>query len=392
MSGAVVRLDDVASLAQRLAPVRAAGGRVAFVPTMGALHEGHLSLVELAERLVGRDGAVVVSVFVNPTQFDDAADLAAYPVDLEADLAAIARVAGTMGREVLVHAPDVTSVYPEHPAPMATTVHVRGLTDHLCGPHRPGHFDAVATVVVKLLGRVRPDVLVLGRKDAQQLVVVRRVVADLELGVEVVGAPTVRDDDGLASSSRNRRLAPEARAVARAVPRALAAGVARAREGRRGAHGASSAGDGPDHGALGSAGPDEVVAAVRAVLDAAGTAGVPLEVEYVELVDPVRLAPLVATPGAAGPSSALLALAVRVGAGTDGVRLIDAVTLGDVEDEDRLRVALGRAGAAIAATGAGTASDDGRGRPRTAEDGRGGRDAARTRRRQLDDGRRAPRR
>ena len=347
MSGSVVRIDDVATLAAHLSPVRSAGGRVALVPTMGALHDGHLSLVELAERAVGREGAVVVSVFVNPTQFDDPDDLAGYPVDVEADLAALARVAGTMGREVVVHAPEVRDVYPEHPAPMVTAVRVTGLTDHLCGPHRPGHFDAVATVVVKLLGRVRPDVLVLGRKDAQQLAVVRRVVADLDLGVEVVGAPTVRDEDALASSSRNRRLAPEARAVARALPRALAAGIARAREGWRGASGASSAGGAPGRGSLGSASPDEVVAAVRAVLTAAGTPAVPLEVEYVELVDPVRLAPLPAPLGSAGPATALLALAVHVGTGPDRVRLIDAVTLGDVEDEDRLRAALGRADAAV---------------------------------------------
>lgn len=348
MSGAVVRLDDVAGLAHHLAPVRASGGRVAFVPTMGALHEGHLSLVELAARLVGPGGAVAVSVFVNPTQFDDAADLAAYPVDLEADLASLARVAGTMGREVLVHAPEVGSVYPEHPAPMATSVHVSGLTDHLCGPHRPGHFDAVATVVVKLLGRVRPDVLVLGRKDAQQLAVVRRVVADLELGVEVVGAPTFRDIDGLASSSRNRRLSPEAREVAGSVPRALAAGVIRAREGRRGP--GDAGGPGEVGGVLGGASSDEVVAAVRVVLDAAGTATVPLEVEYVELVDAVRLAPLSTStaPRQPAPSTALLALAVQVGAGAGRVRLIDSVTLGDLEDEDRLRAALGRAEAAAA--------------------------------------------
>lgn len=317
MSGSVVRADDVPALAERLAPVRARGGRVAFVPTMGALHAGHRSLVEVAADHAGADGAVVVSVFVNPTQFDDPADLAAYPRDLDADVADLAELAARLGRDLIVHAPTVTSLYPDHPAPMATRVTVRGLTEHLCGPHRPGHFDAVATVVVKLLGRVRPDLVVLGRKDAQQLAVVRRVVADLELRVEVIGAPTVRDQDGLALSSRNARLDAAMRALARRLPLALAVGVRTART-----EGAALAAD--------------VIAAVRAVLDAGPADDAALAVEYVELVDAEALRPIT---GALG-GRALLAAAVHVGEGTARVRLIDNVTLGDADDEDRLRAAL----------------------------------------------------
>ena len=185
-------------------------GRVGLVPTMGYLHEGHLSLISATAAVAD---LVVVSLFVNPLQFDDGADLEAYPADLERD----ARLAQAHGADVLF-APSVSEMYPEPPV---TTVTVGDLTDRLEGAHRPGHFDGVATVVTKLLGGLRPDVASFGRKDAQQLAVVRRLVADLSLPVEIRGMPTIREADGLALSSRNVRLPADARDDAVALSRGL---------------------------------------------------------------------------------------------------------------------------------------------------------------------------
>ncbi|NYG53814.1 pantoate--beta-alanine ligase [Nocardioides perillae] len=213
-----------AALAEVLAPVRSSGGRVAFVPTMGALHDGHAGLVRLAREVVGPDGAVVVSVFVNPLQFDDAADLERYPRTLDADLAVCARE----GADV-VFAPAVDEVYPG--GPPQVTVHPGPLADVLEGASRPGHFAGVLTVVAKLFGLVRPDVAVFGEKDYQQLTLVRRMVADLCLGVEVVGAPTRREADGLAMSSRNRHLDAVEREQAAALHRVLAAAAGAASQG-----------------------------------------------------------------------------------------------------------------------------------------------------------------
>jgi pantoate--beta-alanine ligase len=188
----------------------AVSGPITFVPTMGALHEGHASLV----RLAAADGnAVVVSDFVNPTQFGPGEDFEAYPRDLDGD-AAIAEAAGA---DVL-WAPAVDEVYPRG---FATTVDPGPLALELCGASRPGHFVGVATVVTRLFGLVRPARAIFGRKDYQQLVLLQQVVRDLALGIEVVGAPTVREADGLAMSSRNRYLSPEERQRARAVPQAL---------------------------------------------------------------------------------------------------------------------------------------------------------------------------
>lgn len=290
------RLTRRSELREHLASARADGRRIALVPTMGALHAGHLALVELAAE---HADAVVVSIFVNPTQFDRADDLQAYPRDLEGDEAALAGL-GDRAPEV-VFAPTVEEIYPHEPV---TTVHVAGLTDGLCGARRPGHFDGVATVVTKLFNLVQPDLAVFGRKDAQQLRVIRRLVADLDVPVEIMSAPTVREADGLALSSRNRRLSPQERACALAIPASLRAAVL-ARAAEPGATVAS------------------VEAAARAVLD--GEPG--LELEYLEAVDPDTLdAPK------AEATSLLVAVAAYVGA----VRLIDNVELGDPRDEERL--------------------------------------------------------
>jgi pantoate--beta-alanine ligase len=183
---------------------------IAFVPTMGALHQGHAELIRTARSHADR---VVVSVFVNPTQFGPGEDFERYPRDLEADVT----VAAAAGADV-VFAPAAATVYPEG---FATTVDPGPLGNELCGRSRPGHFAGVATVVVRLLGLIRPDVAVFGRKDFQQLTIVEQVARDLALATRIVGAPTVRDADGLATSSRNRYLTSEERERARALPRGL---------------------------------------------------------------------------------------------------------------------------------------------------------------------------
>jgi pantoate--beta-alanine ligase len=191
-------------------------GRVGFVPTMGALHEGHASLMRVASEAVG-GGPVVVSVFVNPLQFGAGEDLDRYPRTLDLDL----KICEQEGVDV-VFAPSVEEVYPSWPAQPAVTVEPGPLAGVLEGKVRPGHFRGVLTVVAKLFGLVRPDVAVFGQKDYQQLVLIRQMVADLCLPVEVVGAETQREHDGLALSSRNRYLDAEQRAEATVLHRALA--------------------------------------------------------------------------------------------------------------------------------------------------------------------------
>lgn len=206
---------DGKALGTALSGFRVAGETVALVPTMGALHEGHLALVAEAKRRADR---VVVSIFVNPIQFNDPADLARYPREEEQDAAKLLAAGAD-----LLWLPTAEQFYPQG---YATTVGVKGISERWEGKHRPGHFDGVATVVAKLFIAVMPDVAVFGQKDFQQLAVVRRMATDLGLPVEVVGLPTVRAADGLALSSRNALLGEEQRHAAVALPNALTAAAA----------------------------------------------------------------------------------------------------------------------------------------------------------------------
>jgi pantoate--beta-alanine ligase len=213
-------LADLTLLRETVARWRAAGDAVALVPTMGALHEGHLSLVAQARARAPR---VVVSIFVNPTQFGPSEDFARYPRDLGNDLAALAEAGADAA-----WTPDVATMYPPG---FATRIEVSGVTEGLCGPLRPGHFSGVATVVTKLLNQVQPDLALFGEKDFQQLRVIQRTVADLDMPVRIHGVPTIREADGLALSSRNRYLTDAERAVAPDLHRTLAAIAEAARGG-----------------------------------------------------------------------------------------------------------------------------------------------------------------
>ncbi|RDG39533.1 pantoate--beta-alanine ligase [Streptomyces corynorhini] len=283
---------------RRAAPGGTAPARTAAVLTMGALHEGHAALVRAARAHVGPDGFVVVTVFVNPLQFGAGEDLDRYPRTLDADL----EVAGKAGADA-VFAPSTEEVYPDG-APLVTLA-AGPMGERLEGASRPGHFDGMLTVVGKLLHLTRADASFFGTKDAQQLALVRRMVRDLNFPVEIVGVPTVREEDGLALSSRNRYLSPAERHTALALSRVLFA----ARD--------ADARDLPD--ARGARGADAVRAAARAVLDAARGALPPLTLDYLALVDPGDFTEV--PDGHTG--DAVLAVAARVGT----TRLIDNITL-----------------------------------------------------------------
>lgn len=214
MSVPIVR--TLSELRTNVADWRKQGASIAVVPTMGALHEGHLTLVRAACSSADR---VIVTLFVNPKQFNSAADLAAYPRTEKQDAVKL----GPFGVDIL-YAPDGEEIYPEG---FATTVSVAGVSEGLCGAGRPGHFDGVATVVTKLLLQTGADRAFFGEKDFQQLHVVKRLVRDLDIPVEIVACPTVREDDGLAMSSRNARLTPDQREIAPHLARILFAAADR---------------------------------------------------------------------------------------------------------------------------------------------------------------------
>lgn len=274
---------EVPALRRRLSAWREAGRSIALVPTMGAIHGGHLALIERAKSAADK---VVASLFVNPLQFGAAEDFASYPRDEVADLLAFEK-AGVD----LVYAPTAEAMFGPG---FATKVSVSGLTSSLCGPERPGHFDGVATVVAKLLLQCLPDMAMFGEKDYQQLVVVRRLVRDLDIPCEIIGVPTVRDADGLALSSRNAYLGARERAIAGALNRVLREAAARL------AGGAEPA--------------PPVIEWAIAELESAGFS----RVDYVALCRPETLEPLLKADG-----PARLLAAVRLGT----VRLIDNVPL-----------------------------------------------------------------
>ena len=275
-------IREVEPLRRALAALRAGGGRIALVPTMGALHAGHLALVAEARR---RADHVAASIFVNPKQFGPNEDLSTYP-RREASDAQMLEEAGC----TLLWAPTAEAMYPDG---FATTVSVAEVSDGLCGASRPGHFDGVATVVAKLFNQVRPDVALFGEKDYQQLAVIRRMARDLDFDLDIVGVPTERDADGLALSSRNFFLSEAERAAAVALPRALAEAAA----------------------ALVAGAPvAETLARARERLAAAGFD----PVDYVELRDAETLAPM----RSLDRSGRLLA-AARIGR----TRLIDNVAV-----------------------------------------------------------------
>ncbi|MDP4006044.1 pantoate--beta-alanine ligase [Methylobacterium sp. NEAU K] len=261
------RFSDLAALRRSVAAWRQAGERVVLVPTMGALHAGHLALVAEARRIGRR---TVASIFVNPTQFGPNEDFSRYPRDLETDLGLLGRAGADAA-----WTPAVGTMYPPG---FATRIEVAGLTEGLCGPFRPGHFSGVATVVTKLLNQVRPDVALFGEKDFQQLRVIQQAVSDLDLDVEIRGVPTVREPDGLALSSRNRYLSATERAVAPNLHGVLTEIAAAAR------------------GGAAVAGP---INAGQAALEAAG-----FQVQYLAVCDARTLAPV---ERVAGPARVLVA-------------------------------------------------------------------------------------
>ena len=274
-------MRTLGTMAETAAFQATAASPVILVPTMGALHAGHAALIDAARARAGRNGTVIVSIFVNPTQFGPNEDLAKYPRTMEADL----EMCSTHGADA-VFAPTADEMYPPGDS---TFVDETELSRGLCGAQRPGHFRGVCTVVAKLFNIIRPDAAIFGEKDYQQLAIVRRMARDLFFNLEIIGHPTVRESDGLAMSSRNRYLDADERKRAAAFPAAL-----------------STAAQEND--------PGQIMAKAMALITE-GTGSAP---QYVELVDAETLAPL-----AALERPAVLAAAVKIGE----TRLIDNVRL-----------------------------------------------------------------
>jgi pantoate--beta-alanine ligase len=286
MTRAADAVRTVRDLREHVAQWRKAGETIALVPTMGAIHDGHLSLVSLAKASADR---VVTSLFVNPLQFGPREDFHAYPRD-EAGDAAVLASAGTD----LLYAPDAAEMYPPE---FSTKVSVGDLTEDLCGANRPNHFDGVATVVTKLLLQCAPDKAIFGEKDYQQLLVIKKLVRDLDIPVEIMGGPIVREDDGLALSSRNTYLSPADRKIAPILYQTIHQVAADLAQGR---------------------GADDAAEAARFKLEAAG-----FRVDYVAVRDPDTLKPL------HGPvKTARVLAAVHLGT----TRLIDNVPMPLVGD------------------------------------------------------------
>jgi pantoate--beta-alanine ligase len=278
----MIVVERIADLRERCDAARRAGGSVGLVPTMGYFHEGHRSLMREAR---ANSDLVVTSIFVNPLQFGENEDLAGYPRDLASDIVG----AESEGVDVLF-VPSVAEMYPE---PTVTTVHVAGLTEGLCGAARPMHFDGVTTVVAKLFAAVGPCTAYFGRKDFQQLVVVRRMAADLNLPVQVVGCPLVREPDGLAMSSRNAYLSTDERERATGIIASLRAAAGTVEGGERD--------------------PERVRRLVETEAERYG-----LDLEYVEVRRTVDLAPLDTLDGE---------IVVAVAAPVGKARLIDNITM-----------------------------------------------------------------
>jgi len=268
---------------QSVAAARTAGKRIGFVPTMGALHAGHVSLIEAA---IGRCGYVVVSIFVNPTQFGPGEDFDKYPRDLEADMS-ICKQAGVD----LIFAPSASKMYQKE---NITWVSVDKLTLNLCGKFRPGHFRGVTTVCAKLFNIVQPDIAFFGQKDAQQALVIKRMVADLNMPLQIVVCPTVREPDGLAVSSRNKYLSAEERKDAVLLSAALAECEKLVAAGQRSC--------------------EALIEAMRKIISESSKA----QIEYISIVDTETLADIDVIEG-----RALVALAVKIGS----TRLIDNVII-----------------------------------------------------------------
>lgn len=262
---------------------RASGKRIGFVPTMGYLHEGHLQLIDIAKQ---HSDFVVVSIFVNPTQFGPQEDFAAYPRDFERDR----KLCEARGAD-LIFAPEVSEMYPER---SLITFHIEKLADRLCGARRLGHFNGVVLVVSKLFNIVQPDVAVFGQKDAQQLIIIKRLVQDLNFPVKIIAAPTVRESDGLAMSSRNVYLSPEQRAQSTVLYKALQKAKALIESGERDTQ--------------------KIIAEMQKLIATASEA----KIDYIEIVNVRDLQPIERLDG-----QILIALAVYFGK----ARLIDNIVL-----------------------------------------------------------------